>query len=103
MNEPIAVGAAAIVAALAVGSLGSRWYVRPLGVHRKPRVRKVLDETSLNELLGPWPDAPRCAVATQQWLDCPECGTAEPGVRIKNGWWCGHCFHAVTTDVGDFL
>lgn len=102
MSQLIAASTGALTAVL-VGATGfARAWPGP-GRHRAPAVRSVLDEKALDAWLGPWPEPARGDVVTQQWFDCPGCGTAEPGIRIKDGWWCGHCLHPVTTDMGDFL
>lgn len=102
VNDQITVGAAAVMAALTVGTLGSRWYVKPLGQHRAPTpvLRDVLDEESLEELLPPWPEDAKSPVfgapVKQEWRECPNCDSAEPGIRAKDIWLCGHCFHPIT-------
>lgn len=91
MNDQIAVGAFAIVASISTVAISTRWYVRPLGEHRKPRVGAVLDETSLEDLLPPWPEPDHGEVVAQEWRDCPRCDNAESCIRHWDGWLCGHC------------
>lgn len=61
------------------------------GRHRKPPARKVLDETPLGQLSGPWPEPAYGAAFAQAWRDCPTCRKATPGVLHKDGWRCGEC------------
>jgi hypothetical protein len=107
VNSPITVGAIVLIVSLAALFAAVRAWPMPDGRHRAtaaaPLFRAVLDEQSLDGLLGPWPEPPYAAVVAQQWLDCPDCGTAEPGIRNKDGWWCGHCLHPVSAVIGDVL
>lgn len=53
----------------------------------------VAEETTLDELLGPWPvPAWTGAVIEQRFNDCPTCEQATAGVLTKDGWRCGECF-----------
>ena len=54
MIDRITAGAASIMGSLIVATAAARWAVSPAparGRHRAPRVRAVLDEVSLDELL----------------------------------------------------
>lgn len=98
MNEQITVGAGVLVASLAAGTGLIRWAVSPTparGRHRGSRpVRAVLDEASLDELLGPWPVPAPGAVVAQAWRWCPSCVRVEPSVLHGDNYWrCGHCLH----------
>lgn len=97
MNDQITVGAAAIMAGLTITTLGTRWYVKPLGEHRKPRTRAVLDDASLDELLPPWPEPVHGPVVAQEWRDCPRCDNTESCTRNRDGWLCGHCLLPLPT------
>ena len=94
MIDRITAGAASLMGSLVVGTLAVRWAVSPTperGRHQAPRVRQVLDEASLDELLGPWPQPAYGAVVVQAWRDCPTCAQTTAGVVQRNGWWCGQC------------
>lgn len=94
MNPQITISAASIMGSLVVATAVARWAVSPApsrGRHRAPRVRAVLDEASLDELLGPWPAPAYGAVVVQAWRDCPTCKRATAGVVQRSGWWCGEC------------
>lgn len=100
MNDELtqAVGALAAVM-LPAGTLVARnwgaWDRKPLP---KPKVRAVLDEVSLDELLGPWPEpTPYGAVVAPQWHDCPHCCRTTAGSVNRDGWLCGECFTPVGT------
>lgn len=94
MNDRITAGAVSLMGALTAGFAYLRWYVTPApapGRHRAQRVRAVLDEASLDELLGPWPQPAYGAAVVQAWRDCPTCDRATAGVVQRDGWWCGEC------------
>jgi ribosomal protein S27AE len=81
------------------GVLATRWAVSPTparGRHRAERVRAVLDDSSLDELLGPWPQPAYGAAVSQQWAYCQPCGKDTAGVVHKDGWTCGECFWVLT-------
>lgn len=79
----------------------ARWWATPPAPparHRAPRplVRAVLDETKLEELLPPWPDAMPAFEADppRTWQWCPSCICKERGALYPDGWICGRCFQA---------
>lgn len=52
----------------------------------------VATESTLNELLGPWPVPAWVGAAVAQCFDdCPKCRRATAGVLTKDGWRCGEC------------
>lgn len=94
MNHPITLGAAVLTGSLYLAGQLVCWAIYPPaapGRHRAPRVRAVLDEASLDELLGPWPQPAYGAAVAQAWNDCPHCAKTTAGVVQRNGWWCGEC------------
>lgn len=94
MIDRITLGAASLMGSLVVATAAVRWAVAPVpvrGRHRAPRVRAVLDEASLDELLGPWPQPVYGAAVPTAWRDCPTCDRATVGVVHKDGWTCGEC------------
>lgn len=96
MIPEITIGAASLMGALVVATAAVRWAVSPTpvrGRHRATHVRAVLDEASLDELLGPWPQPAYGAAVVQAWRDCPHCARATAGVVQRNGWWCGECLN----------
>ena len=95
MTAQITIGAAAVMAAL-VGATGLvRWAVTPVrepGRHRAATTTAVLDEASLDELLGDWPKPAPGALVAQAWRWCPSCLRVEPSVlHADDCWRCGHC------------
>ena len=99
MNDRITAGAAALTGSLVLGTALVRWAVSPApqrGRHRGLRVRAVLDDASLDKLLGPWPEKPYGAVARPGWGDCPVCDRTTAGVLTEDGGWrCGECLQPV--------
>lgn len=84
---------AGAITAIGVGAVavGRNW-PGTSGRHRAPRVRAVLDEASLDELLGPWPEPAYGAAVAQAWADCPHCAKTTAGVVHRDGTWtCGEC------------
>ena len=99
MNDRITAGAAALTGSLVLGTALVGWAVSPAPArvrHRAPRVRAVLDDASLEELLGPWPEKPFGAAFEQAWQYCQTCGKDTSGVVNKDGWLCGECVPAVS-------
>lgn len=92
MNDQITVGAAAVLASL-TGLV--RWAVtapRESGRHAAGRTTAVLDDASLDELLGDWPEPAPGALVAQAWRWCPSCVRVEPCVlHADDCWRCGHC------------
>lgn len=82
--------------AMAVGIVAMARASAPSGQHRKPPLRAVLDEASLEELLGPWPEPVCGAAVARAWADCPSCRKATAGVLHKDGWMCGECLGGAT-------
>lgn len=71
----------------------------PTGTHRRPRVRQVLDNASLDELLGPWPEAAYGSPVTWAFRECPTTGLDEPHALHEDGsHTCSCCF--ATTPAG---
>lgn len=75
-----------------------------------PAVRQVLDEASLDELLGPWPEPggwPSPGEPIRQgWRPCEPCGRNTVSVLHETGWTCGECLRCTaaettTTSTGD--
>lgn len=95
----ITVGAASLMGALTLGTALVRWAVSPVssGQHRAARTVTVLDDASLDELLGDWEPVYGAALA-QAWHDCPACGHATAGVVQGDGWLCGECLTPVGGD-----
>ena len=101
MNDRITAGAASITAVLSVATLAVRWAVTPPRVRGRHRAGSctVLDDASLDELLGEWEPVYGAALA-QAWHDCPHCGHATAGVRTRDGWTCGECLSPTITSIG---
>lgn len=94
MNDRITLGAASIMGVLTMGTLAIRWAVTPVrepGRYRGPRVRAVLDDASMEELLGDWEPVYGAALE-QAWRDCKVCGRATAGVVQGDGWLCGEFY-----------
>lgn len=65
----------------------------PHGLDREPPVRQVLDEVSLDELLGPWPEPARGTHVTWAFRMCPSSGLDEPHALHDDGsHTCSCCF-----------
>lgn len=88
---------------------------RANGRHRMPRLlpdapfpapaepvhHGVLDEATLDDLLGPWPvPAWVGAVVATCFDDCPTCEQATAGVLHKDGWTRGQCLTPVAAGGG---
>lgn len=100
MTDQITLGAASVMGALTVGTALVRWAVAPVSVGRhRARTVTVLDDASLDELLGEWPGPVLGAVVAQAWRWCPSCVREEPSVLHRGGWTCGHCFENTTAGV----
>lgn len=79
--------------AMAVGLVAVARASAPTGQRRKPRVRQVLDDASLDELLGPWPQPAFGTPVTWAFRECPNSGLDEPHALHEDGsGTCSCCF-----------
>lgn len=98
MNDRITAGAAALTAALAVGTGLVRWAVVP---PRTPgRHRGGPQIVPLDDLLGPpsdytsyrtLTDVPASGPITPGFGECEPCGTVTAGSHNRDGFLCGVC------------
>lgn len=85
--------------AVAIGLIAMARGSAPTGLHRKPRVRQVLDSASLDELLGPWPEPAYGTPVVWAFRECPNTGLDEPHALHEDGsHTCSCCF--ATTAAG---
>ncbi|HEX2550765.1 MAG TPA: hypothetical protein VHK64_04160 [Nocardioidaceae bacterium] len=97
MNDRIAAGASAVMAALLVGTGMVRWAVRPVAVRGRHRAGPRF--ASLDDLMGPWSPytefehAP--GVIRQGFDYCAPCDRTTAGVLTRDGWTCGECLNPV--------
>ncbi|MFF4834050.1 hypothetical protein [Streptomyces sp. NPDC001315] len=112
MIPEITIGAASVMGALVLAVATIRWAITPPAAAGRHRARRctVLEDASLDELLGSWPQPAHGAAVVQAWRDCPTCEHATPGVVTETGvWWCGECLTAHdhtpvhTTTTGEVL
>ena len=100
MIPEVTVGAASLMGALVFATGVVRWAVAPVAAPGRHRRAAVVDDATLDELLGPWPTPAYGAAVAQAWRDCPNCCKATAGVVQSDGWWCGECLQPTPSPSG---
>lgn len=92
-SYPAALALAAMTVLSGLTILTRYWPARSHGLPRAPRVRQVLDNASLDELLGPWPEPVYGTPVVWAFRACPTTGADEPHALHEDGSrTCSCCF-----------
>lgn len=93
MNAFLTAVAGAITAAGVGAVTVARLWPTPPGRHRGPRVRAVVSDSSLRELLGDWPEPTHGTPVVWAFRECPNTRLDQPHALHDDGSaTCSCCF-----------